>query len=50
MTSIRLRYCAALRKVGRDYDGAESEVKPVIMLVAKLKHAVKQVRTKAGAA
>lgn len=31
-------------------DGAEPEEKPVIMSAAKLKHAVKQVRTKAGAA
>ncbi|MGK9262585.1 HNH endonuclease [Sinorhizobium meliloti] len=37
-------------RFGMDYDGAEPEVKPVIMSVAKLKHAVKQVRTKAGAA
>lgn len=33
-----------------EFDGAEPEEKPVIMSVAKLKHAVKQVRTKAGAA
>lgn len=33
-----------------DYDGAEREENPVIMSAAKLKHAVKQVRTKTGAA
>lgn len=37
-------------RFGMAYDGAEPEVKPVIMSVAKLKHAVKQARSKAGAA
>ncbi len=37
-------------RFGMDYDGAEPEVKPSIMTVAKLQHAVKEVKSKARSA
>ncbi|APO67399.1 HNH endonuclease domain-containing protein [Rhizobium gallicum] len=37
-------------RFGMGYDNAEPEVKPSIMAVAKLKHAVKEAKSRRGAA